>query len=613
MAEVRSRVVAGLLAAGLVAVLVAVRLSSEGEIQATRTPAASAGSAPGATVVVHPTDPRGDELPDQVLGGIRFVDVTEQIGLAGRGAAVAAPTAADMDAGAAVADLDGDDDLDLVLTSSGRSSGLFRNDGHRFVDMTARSGITDLATATTPAFADIDADGDLDLFLGGRGTELGRLLLNDGAGWFTDRSLTRGIVARPGSRERAIRGADFGDIDRDGDLDLLVTDWNIGSFVAVGAARSDSSERVTNQCQYATMARRLHVAGVLAATGETRLFRNDDGHFVDRTRQWGLAGLGIERPFTPQFADLDGDGWEDLAVAGDSCSSRLYRNDRGRRFVDVTARARVGTDENGMGSLLRDLDGDGRLDWLVTSIAYPTADGRCPHVSLFAGCSGNRVYLNRGGMRFEEATDELGLRHSGWAWGVAAADFGNDGRLQVAVTNGRIGPREVDAEQQADVYYDTFDHDPTSFFAQDRDGLYVDVAAQVGISDDAVGHALVVFDQDQDGRLDLLVAHAGAAPNLYRNVTRPRGRWLAVRLRDASTPGNSAGVGARVEITRTDGTTVTQWVHRSGSYESQQPAEVHVGLASSSTRRVRVWWPGDEEPQVLTTRLTGLVTIDRAR
>ena len=595
------RVVALVLAAGFVGVLVVVRLLGPGEPQQGAAPAPP-GTSPTSesSRVVRPLEPEVETLPDDLLGGIRFVDVTGRAGLSGRGPSVPQPTAADMDAGAAVADLDDDGDLDLLLTSAGRASGLYLNDRGTFVDITRRSGIGGLAAATVPAFADVDADGDSDVFVGGRGEEFGRLLINDGTLRFTDRSQALGVVPPARRAQRAIRGADFGDIDRDGDLDLVVTDWNVGSFLAVEVARGDAPDRVSGQCAYAAAARRLLAAGSLEVTGETRLFRNEGGRFADVTEDWGLADLGIERPFTPQLVDLDADGWVDLAVAGDSCSSRLFRNQAGRRFTDVTAEASVGTDENGMGSLLHDFDGDGRPDWLVTSIAYPTADGGCPSVSLFAGCSGNRLYLNRGRMRFEDATDELGLRNTGWGWGVVAADFANDGRTQVAVTNGRIGSRAaIDPADQAEVYYDAFAHDPTAFLVRGADGAFVDVAGQVGIRDDSVSHALVVFDHDRDGRLDLLVANAGAAPYLYRNVSSPAHRWTGIRLRDPSTPGNRTGLGARIEVTSTSGATTTRWMHTSGSYEAQLPAEVHVGLGQETVRRIRVWWPGETAPQVL--------------
>jgi hypothetical protein len=183
----------------------------------------------------------------------------------------------------------------------------------------------------------------------------------------------------------------------------------------------------------------------------------------------------------------------------------------------------------------------------------------------------------------------------------------------VAVTNGRIGKADPDPTSQAEVYYAAFVDDPTSFRVRSDDGPYAEAAAQVGIDDDRVSHALVAFDHDRDGRLDLLVAHAGEPPTLYRNTTPPR-RWIGIRLRDPSTPGNVAGLGSRVEVTSTDGATTTQWLHTSGSYEAQHPAELHVGLGEAGVARIRVWWPGERTPQVVTEpRADRMITVTRGR
>jgi hypothetical protein len=422
------------------------------------------------------------------------------------------------------------------------------------------------------------------------------------------------VVGRPDAQaaDRRIRGADFGDVDGDGDLDLLVTDWNSSAVVAAAVAGSGPTGFET-QCEYAAFLRREYARGGVPATGDTRLFVNDGrGRFADGTREWGLAGLGVALPLTPQLHDLDGDGRLDLAVAGDVCTSRVYRNE-GDRFVDHTATSRAGTADNGMGSWIQDLDGDGRPDWLVTSIGYPTADGTCPRVTLFAGCSGNRAFRNLGGMRFADVTDELGLRDGWWGWGVAAADLAGDGRLQVAVTNGwPPGDGEVDPDDQADVYYDTFGDDPSQVWVRDGGDAFVEVADRVGVDHDDVGFALVPFDHDRDGRVDLLIANGGGPPVLYRNVT-PRRHWLAIRLVDPTTPGNSRGLGARVEVTTAAGGTTTHWVHTSGSYQSQRPAEVHVGLGDDpGPVRVRVWWPGAEDPQrVRVTRVDRVISVTR--
>ena len=609
----RGVVLGGLLVAAVL-VLLGVRAFTEGEPQA-GAPGSAAGpeAEPSAAPVVEPVQETPEPVAEGVLGGLRFRDVTEQVGLTARGRDEA-PRPQDMDAGAAVVDLDDDGDLDLLLTSAGAASGLYRNEGGRFV-LVRRSGLDRLARSTVATFADVDADGAPDLFVGGPGASFGRLFVNDGSGGFVDRSAARGVVGRADedAPSRNVRGADVGDVDDDGDLDLLVSDWN-SSAVAAAAASGGGPEAFDTQCEYAAFMRRQLARGAVPPTGDTRLLLNDgDGTFRDGTTSWGLRGLGGTLAFTPQLHDLDGDGRLDLVVAGDVCTSRLFRN-AGDRFVDHTPASGAGTAENGMGSLVHDLDGDGRPDWLVTSISYPTADGTCPQVSLFAGCSGNRVFLNRGGMEFEDATDAMGLRDSGWAWGVGAADFANDGRVQVAVTNGtHLGSAEVERGEQERVYYDTFRTDRSQLWVRRGPGSFADAADQVGLDHERVGFAVVPFDYDRDGRVDLLITHAGSPPTLYRNVTRPRGHWLTLRLEDPGTPGNAQGLGARVEVTTGAGDTTTHWLHTSGSYQAQRPAEVHVGLGDDARPvRVRVWWPGDPDPQqVRVSRVDRVVTVNR--
>jgi hypothetical protein len=217
-------------------------------------------------------------------------------------------------------------------------------------------------------------------------------------------------------------------------------------------------------------------------------------------------------------------------------------------------------------------------------------------------------------MQFEDATDALGLRNSWWAWGVAAADLADDGRLQVAITNGRPAVSdEVDPADQEAVYNDAFRDDPTQLWVRRGPGAFADAAAQVGLDHEDVAFGLVPFDYDRDGRVDLLIANGGSAPTLYRNVTTPRRHWLGLRLDDPTSPGNARGVGARIEVTTASGRGTTQWLSTGGSYESQQPAEVHVGLGDDAHPvRVRVWWPGAAAPQVVAdVPVDRLVTITR--
>ena len=108
--------------------------------------------------------------------------------------------------------------------------------------------------------------------------------------------------------------------------------------------------------------------------------------------------------------------------------------------------ARIGSDRNGMGATFGDYDGDGDLDWFVTSIMDQAENcdkiliqDETARVSL--GCrsdvsAGNRLYRNDGNRFFSDATDSAGVRDGGWGWGAVFFDYDNDGDLDLAMVNG---------------------------------------------------------------------------------------------------------------------------------------------------------------------------------
>ena len=114
--------------------------------------------------------------------------------------------------------------------------------------------------------------------------------------------------------------------------------------------------------------------------------------------------------FTPRFSDLDGDGWPDLAIAGDFLTSHLFWNNGDGTFTEGTAAAGVGGDQNGMGATIADYNGDGLLDWFVTSIYDRVND--CTQGGCGWGSTGNRLYLNTGARTFVDWTDQAGVRRS---------------------------------------------------------------------------------------------------------------------------------------------------------------------------------------------------------
>ncbi|MBW2242632.1 MAG: CRTAC1 family protein [Deltaproteobacteria bacterium] len=461
-----------------------------------------------------------------------------------------------MTGGAAAADVDGDGDVDLFVTRLDASDILFVNQGDGiFTDGSVGAGFSGFLTQSNGvAFGDVDGDGDEDLIL----TVVGEasdpannrnyLFVNDGHGVFSEVAVERGL-ADVGTDERAGQSVALGDYDGDGYLDVHVTDWLVGAphqalFLNRGAAQPGYFDDVTA------------VAGV------------DDS---------------LIRGFASAFVDLDDDGRQDLAIAGDFGTSRLYWNSGGGIFTDGTAAAGVGDDENGMGSAFGDYDGDGDLDWFVTSIHDPAQT--CETENCNWGYSGNRLYRYDGARKFSDATDASGVRAGFWGWGTAFFDADLDGDLDLVMTNGVDFPgTNVD---------DAWVSDSMRLWENDGSGTMSEVSAVSGISDTGSGKGLLTFDYDADGDLDLFVVNNGGTPSLYRNDTPAAGNsWLRVVLRGR--PGITI-YGTRVYVWTHDLTEAPQLrvVGADAHFLAQGERALHFGLGAgvTSVRKVRVEFP----------------------
>lgn len=280
----------------------------------------------------------------------------------------------------AVADFDGDGDLDIAASFVDGAVRLYRNDSGLFADVSAQVGLPDGgAEARSLAWGDFDHDGDPDLYAG-VSREAGesarnRLFRNDGARRFTEAAEVLGLVILdPDSRQSS-----WVDYDGDGDLDLF------------------SAQR----------------------SSRNRLFRNDNGMFTDVSEAAGLDDP--RRTVGACWFDFDEDGDLDLFLANQEADKdALYRNDGGA-FVDVAPR--LGMDqrdrtlaEGGVGCTVGDYDNDGHLD-------------------LFVATYGNTLlYRNLGGGAFREVAAVTGLQRNGHFVGASWGDADHDGWLDLFVT-----------------------------------------------------------------------------------------------------------------------------------------------------------------------------------
>ena len=297
---------------------------------------------------------------------------------------------------------------------------LYRNDGARFSDVSEPAGITLAGRGLGVAFADYDLDGDTDLYVANDGTM--NFLYENQRGTFAEVGLAAGTRYDEHGHAEAGMGTDFGDYDRDGDMDLFVTNF---------------------------------------AFETNTLYQNDgQGQFAIASGRLGLGEVSL-RPlgFGTRFFDYDNDRDLDLFVANghvmdvvaewDSTqtyrqTNQLFRNEDGQRFADVStsmgpafAQANVGR-----GTAVADYDDDGDLDLLITTVAAPPR--------LLRNDSDNRHHWLQIFLTGRTHPDALGnprSRHCRWRPANAGAPIGRQLSLQPRPTptlrlgNGHPRPR----------------------------------------------------------------------------------------------------------------------------------------------------------------------------
>lgn len=297
-------------------------------------------------------------------------------------------------------------DADQRSALAAATDHLYRNRGDgTFEDVTVRAGVALKGYGMGVVSADYDADGDLDIYITNYGPNF--LFRNNADGTFTEIARLAGIDVPDFSV-----GAVFFDYDRDGRLDLYV-----GNYLDYDP-------------QYQYFYAPDGFPGPLAYAGQQdRLFHgNKDGTFTDVTRR---AGIQIEpkgRAMGIGAFDFDGDAFMDVFVANDAMENFLFRNNADGTFVNQALERGVAYGENGdataaMGVEIFDHDGDARFDMFVPDMAF--------------SC----LYRNTGAGLFEDHTVRAGIapvmgQYAGW--GTAIADFDLDGQLDLYISNGDV-------------------------------------------------------------------------------------------------------------------------------------------------------------------------------
>ena len=469
--------------------------------------------------------------------------------------------------GVVLFDYDGDGDVDIFFVDGGKLPGyrgeeprsrLFRNDGEgQFLDVTDRAAIEFAGYACGGTAADVEGDGDLDLYVTAFGENA--LFRNEGDGTFREMGKESGIADPQWSASAA-----FSDVDRDGDLDLYVAnyvDFGLDNHLFCGSRETG----VRGYCQ----------PGVYNGLPD-RLYRNQgDGVFDDSTEAAGFSGAN-EAGLGVVFGDLDDDGWVDLYVANDLDPNFVFHNRGDGTFEDISllsgaAFSDTGMAEAGMGVDLADLDGDGRLDIVVTNFALET--------NAFYKNVGLGLFIDS---RFPSSIAEPSLRYL--AFGVAALDLDHDGDVDLAIANGHIldNAEELSAVGEYAQVNQIMENLGDGRFSERRN---------TGFDQVRVSRGLAYGDLDRDGDLDLVINNSNQLAEVYENLGGSEtGAWIQVDLLGGGS--NTFGIGARLEAV-VGGTNQVREVKTASSYLSQNALTAHFGLGEAAgATELHLRWPG---------------------
>jgi len=514
-------------------------------------------------------------------------------------------------AGVAVGDVDGDGLPDLYFTSNLGSNKLYRNKGnYQFEDITDRAGVADsIGWKTGVTMADVNGDGKIDIYVSGadylglHGRNV--LYINNGDGTFTDRTKQYGLD-RVGYNTQAL----FFDYDGDGDLDMYLLDHSTHTQ-RPQAQGSPKSPRTSD-----------------------RLLRNDGGHFTDVTDAAGLRdgidgyGLGIVA------SDFNNDGCPDIYVANDfQGNDYLYINNCNGTFTESIAKETGHTSRFSMGVDAADFNNDGRTDIISLDmlperedILKTSANAETFNVynlMLQAGYepqyARNALQLNRGKGKFSEIGYLAGVFATDWSWAALFADLDNDGRKDLFVTNGIYRrPNDMDYisfvgnEAVQATLHDTITRGnlrllqkmpqvPIANYAFQNEGdlRFRNMAEAWGLAQPGFSNGAAYVDLNNSGNLDLVVNNINAPASIYRSRAREinKNHYLTVQLRGSGA--NTAGIGAKVEITQKGEKQIVEQMPTRGFLSSVDP-RLHFGLGPSNRiDSLTVIWP-DHRFQTLT-------------
>ncbi len=531
--------------------------------------------------------------------------------------------------GVAIGDINNDGLNDIFFTGNMSDNKLYLNKGDmQFEDISTPAGVKGKSSWTTGVtMADVNADGFIDIYVCYSGdaekqNKENELFINNGDLTFTERAAEFGLNDAGLSTH-----ASFFDYDLDGDLDCYVLN---NSYKDPERISLYSRERFEYD-----------------AVGGDRLYKNENGKFVNFTVESGIFSSNIGFGLGISTGDVNGDYYPDLFISNDFWErDYLYINQKNGTFKEELTDRLSYTSVASMGSDIADINNDGNMDIFTTDMLPPDnyrlkAATKFDEYYQFDLKFRNSYYfqfvqnclqINDGSGDFTESAFFSGVGATDWSWAALIFDMNLDGKKDLFVSNGLFHDITdsdfvefiADKEQIKKIVeekgrYDFRDfvsylpHNQRSNYAFINKGnlRFDNEAVQLNLAEPSYSNGSAYGDLDNDGDYDLVVNNVNMPAFIYQNKAVEKGsHFLKIKLRGPEK--NAKGIGSTVWLYNNGEIQVAQSFSGRG-FQSSVDSDLIFGLGeAASVDSIRIVWTDLQTEVIKNLQANSLVLLNHS-
>ncbi len=500
--------------------------------------------------------------------------------------------------GVAVGDINNDGLEDIYFTSNQNSNKLYLNKGNFvFEDITKSAGVEDnKGWSTGVTMIDINNDGWLDIYVcksasvKDRSARQNKLFINQKNNEFKEEACNYGLKENGFSTQ-----AYFFDYDRDGDLDMYLVNHSLEAKMQT-LLNPNLQTRINKD-------------------DLDRLFRNDDGKYVDVSKAagtqkvaWGLSA---------SIGDFNNDNWPDIYVANDFLEPDfLFINNQDGTFKDEILTRFKHVSNNSMGSDFADIDNDLQPDLVVLDMLAADRKRGKENMATMSTSKFNRMVnrgwhhqymsnmlqLNNGNGTYSDIAQFSGVAKTDWSWAPLIADFNNDGFSDLFVTNGiqkdianqdfrqdmkgKLSRYDKAKNLEAALQLIPSEKLTNYMFLNNGGYTFKDVSFDYGFDAKINSNGAAYADFDNDGDLDLVLNNQSDEASIYRNNSTSN--YLKISL--VGSENNRNGIGTKV-LLFTGNVKQSKEVYTSRGYQSSVSSNLIFGLGEfKAVDSLKVIW-----------------------